>query len=93
MAGKTASHMPLYQIAELETAVLGAATGPGTGLVSLEKSSEEPVELGRRGEALKACACCGHGVFGFHLFMLIYAAEPIGLKPPPQCFRALTQCT
>lgn len=40
--------MPLYQVAELDTEVLGAATGPGTGLVSLEKSSSEPVELGRR---------------------------------------------
>lgn len=48
VAGKTASHMPFYQIAELETAVLGAATGPGTGLVSLEKSSVDPIELGRR---------------------------------------------
>lgn len=52
VAGKRASQMPFYRIAELGTEVLGAATGPGTGLVSLEKSSSEPKVPGRRAEQL-----------------------------------------
>ena len=48
VAGKNASQMPLYHLAELETEVVGAATGPGSGLLSLEKSSSEYVESGRR---------------------------------------------
>lgn len=47
VAGKNASQMPLYHLAKLETKVVGAATGPGSGLLSLEKSSSEHVESGR----------------------------------------------
>lgn len=47
VAGKNASQMPLYHLAKLETKVVGAATGPGSGLLSLEKSSSVHVESGR----------------------------------------------